>query len=187
MTDEEAGIVQQVRQRASRVWQGSVRWLAGNVRLVTIALLVTAVLLAGGLLTLWRVAGYQRDSQAAGQDALVAAREAAVAMLSYDYRTVDGQLAKASELVTGPFQGEFRNVTSTLVAPAAKQKQVSTHAQVVAASVVAAAPGQVTTLLFLNQTTQGAGLPAPSISGSRVRLSMTEVAGRWLVAAMTPV
>ncbi|HWN36013.1 MAG TPA: hypothetical protein VNP03_24890 [Pseudonocardia sp.] len=162
-------------------------WLAGNARQVGVALLVTAVLLAGGSVVLWRAADGQRATQAGGQDALAASRRAAVALLSYDSRTVDAQLAAASDLITGPFQADFRNVASTLVAPAAKQKQVSTHAQVVAAAVVTAAPREVTTLLYLNQTTQSAGSPAPSISGSRVRLTMTEVAGRWLVSAMTPV
>jgi len=175
------------RQRASRAWQGSMRWLAGNVRPVVVALLVTAVLLAGGAVALWRVADGQRATEAGGQDALAAARRAAVALLSYDGRTVDAQLAAASDLITGPFQADFRTVASTLVAPAATQKQVSTHAQVVAAAVVTAAPGEVTTLLYLNQTTQSAASPAPTISGSRVRLTMTEVAGRWLVSAMTPV
>ena len=187
MSDEEAGIVRQARQRASRVWQGSMRWLAGNVRPVVVALLVTAVLLAGGAVALWRVADGQRATEAGGQDALAAARRAAVALLSYDGRTVDAQLAAGSDLITGPFQADFRTVASTLVAPAATQKQVSTHAQVVAAAVVTAAPGEVTTLLYLNQTTQSAASPAPTISGSRVRLTMTEVAGRWLVSAMTPV
>ncbi|HEX4360586.1 MAG TPA: hypothetical protein VH141_23845 [Pseudonocardia sp.] len=162
-------------------------WLAGNARQVMIALLVTAVLLAGGAVALWRAADAQRDTEAGGQDALAASRRAVVAMLSYDSRTVDAQLAEASDLITGPFQVDFRNVASTLVAPAAKQKQVSTHAQVVAAAVVTAAPHEVTTLVYLNQTTESAASPAPSISGSRVRLTMTEVAGRWLVSAMTPV
>ena len=173
-----------------RAWAGRhglPGWLAGNARQVGIALLVTAVLLAGGAVALWRVADGQRATEAGGQDALAAARRAAVAMLSYDGRTVEAQLAAASEEITGPFQADFRNVASTQVAPAAKQKQVSTHAQVVAAAVVTAAPGEVTTLLYLNQTTQSAASPAPTISGSRVRLTMTEVAGRWLVSAMTPV
>lgn len=173
-----------------RAWaarSGLPGWLAANTRQVGIALLVTAVLLAGGAVALWRVADGQRATEAGRQDALAAARRAAVALLSYDGRTVDAQLATASDLITGPFQADFRNVASTLVAPAAKRKQVSTHAQVVAAAVVAAAPGEVTTLLYLNQTTQSAASPAPTISGSRVRLTMTEVAGRWLVSAMTPV
>jgi Mce-associated membrane protein len=135
---------------------------------------------------LWRVADGQRDTEAGGQDALAAARRAAVALLSYDSRTVDTQLATASDLITGPFQADFRTVTSTQVAPAAKERQVSTHAQVVAAAVVTAAPREVTTLLYLNQITESASSPAPTISGSRVRLTMTEVAGRWLVSAMTP-
>jgi Mce-associated membrane protein len=169
------------------IGRSPVAFVAAHTRLVLIALGAAAVVLAGALAALLYVAVQQRDSTAAGQQALEVARTAAVSLLSYEHQSVDVELAEASEQLTGPFQADFRSLTTSQVVPAAKQRQVDTHAQVVAASVVNVTREHVTVLLFLNQSTQGAGLPAPTISGSRVRMTLDKVADRWLVSGMTPV
>lgn len=161
--------------------------VGGHARPVLVALGTAAVVLAGALGALLYAAAQQRDSTAAGQQALEVARAAAVSLLSYEHQSVDTELAAASEQLTGPFRADFRSLTTSQVVPTAKQRQVDTQAQVVAASVVTATPEHVTVLLFLNQSTQGAGLPAPTISGSRARMTLDKVTDRWLVSGMTPV
>jgi len=112
--------------------------------------------------TLWRVAGISRQP-GRWTGCVVAAREAAVAMLSYDTAPWT-PVAKASDLVTGPFQ--VSSGRDQQLVPAAKQKRVSRTRRWWPRRWWPR-PRPVTTLLFVNQTTQAPGCPRRSISGSR--------------------
>ncbi len=165
-------------------------WLiAGGYVLLILVLLVTVAVLLAQRTTGWPLHP-QLTSHAVEQartDAVRSGSEDAVALLSYDYRTVDDELKKARENITGPFLDDYTKLTTTVVAPAARDQSITTKAVVVGAAVESASPTHVVTLLFINQTTTTKSAPEPSQSGSRVTLAMDKVGDRWLVSALTPV
>ncbi len=163
--------------------------LGGGYALVVVALLVVI-----GLLAAQRYTGLPFHPEtkshaldAARVDAVRAADDSAITLLSYDYHTVDDELKKARENLTGSFLDDYTKLTTTVVAPAARDQTIATKAVVVGSAVVSAELTRVVTLLFINQTTTTKTAPEPSQSGSRVTLTMDKVGDRWMVSALTPV
>ncbi|WP_241249394.1 hypothetical protein [Rhodococcus sp. X156] len=158
------------------------------------ALVVVALAVVVGVLLTQRTTGWPLHPQLkttaleqARTEAVQAASDSAVALLSYDHTTVDDELRNAAERTTGSFRDDYTKVTTATVVPAAKQKAVTTRATVVGAAASTASPDKVDALVYLNQSTTTQDAPDPSMSGSRLVLTMEKVDGRWLVAAMTPV
>lgn len=117
-------------------------------------------------------------------DALAAARSHAQVILSYDYRTLDADFAKAQAALTGKFKKDYARTTSTVVRPSAEQYKVVVKAEVTAASVVRATDHQVVTLLFVDQTTTSTRLEGPKVDLNRVRMTLVEKDGKWLVSEL---
>lgn len=158
------------------------------------AAVVLALVVAIGVLLVQNTTGWplhpKLTSDAVDQartDGLRAANDDVVALLSYDFNTVDDALKKARETLTGPFLDDYTKLTTTVVAPAAKDQNITTKATVVGSAVVSAEPTHVVALLFINQSTTTKTAPEPSSSGSRVTLTMDKVGDRWLVSALSPV
>lgn len=144
------------------------------------------VLALAAAVTWWQVWQGDRVRQAR-DEALAVARDQVVAMLSYDAATVDADLAKAGEGLTGTFRQEFTSLAAQVVAPAAHEQQVTTRASVSSAGVSESTADRVVALMFVNQTTQSAGSQAPVIGGSRLTVTLERVDGRWLVSGVRPV
>ncbi|MGZ4533683.1 MAG: twin-arginine translocation pathway signal [Mycobacteriaceae bacterium] len=158
------------------------------------AAVVLALVVAVGVLLVLNTTGWplhpKLTSDAVDQartDGLRAANDDVVALLSYDFKTVDDELKKARESLTGPFLDDYTKLTTTVVAPAAKDQNITTKATVVGSAVVSAEPTHVVALLFINQSTTTKTAPEASSSGSRVTLTMDKVGDRWLVSALSPV
>lgn len=135
---------------------------------------------------------YQRvdqasDVDAARQSAMDAARTGLPRLLSYDYHTLDKDLAGARAGTTGAFRDQFAELTTKVVAPAAQQQQIVTKTTVTGASVVSADPDRVVLLVFLDQVTQTKADPSSRIDGARVRVTLQRQDGQWLVSELTPV
>lgn len=127
-----------------------------------------------------------RESDAARAESVQAAKDSAVALLSYKPDTVEQQLTAARERLTGDFRDEYSDLTNDIVIPGARQKQISAVASVPAAASVSADPGSAVVLLFINQTvTVGAG--APTDTASSVRVTLDKVDDRWLISQFEPV
>jgi Mce-associated membrane protein len=150
---------------------------AGLVAVVVAALAVGGVLLVG-----------QRDhgaAQRSGQQALAAARSAAVTVLSYDYRHLDADFAAASALTAQPFTAEYQRTTTKAVRPVATTNAAVVKARVSAAGVVRATPDRVVVLAFVDQTTSSNRLQRPQVDQNRVELTMVRGSGGdWLVAGV---
>lgn len=154
-----------------------------------LAVLVVVGVVAGTLLA----SAYRHgdSTQRARTQALSAARTAAPAILSYDYRHLDRDFAAALSHLTGPFRDEYRRTTSTVVAPTAKEYHGVVKATVAqpaggeqAASVVSASPGKVVVLLFMNQVTTSTRLDTPRLDLNRVRMTLTHTADGWKISAV---
>ncbi|MDQ1626592.1 MAG: Mce-associated rane protein [Actinomycetota bacterium] len=119
--------------------------------------------------------------EAAREQALAAATQDAVVLLSYDYRHLDADFARARQLLTGRFRSDYV-ATTRVIRPTATRYKAVVRAEVAASSVVRARSEQVVVLLFVNQTTTSTRLEGPKVDLNRVRLRMARVDGKWLVS-----
>ena len=127
-----------------------------------------------------------RESQAAGAQAVQAASEGAVALLSYRAETVDRDLTEGRNRLTGNFRDAYTSLTHDVVIPGAKQKQISAVATVPAAALESATADHAVVLLAVDQTVI-IGTEAPSATASSVRVTLDRVDGRWLISGFDPV
>lgn len=131
-------------------------------------------------------AGSSDDLEAAGTESVQAAREDAVALLSYRSGSVDQDLAAARERLTGEFKDAYTELTRQVVIPGAKEKHISSVAKATAAASVSVTTSHAVALVFVDQTvTIGDG--APTDTKPVVRMTLDKVNGRWLVSRFDPV
>ncbi len=163
--------------------------LRQRVKVVPVVLVL--LLLLSGALTAWLyVAQYSRDTQtdtAAAQSAIDAARDGTVALLSYKPDTLNQDFAAAKSHLTGDFLNYYDQFTKQVVTPAAKEKQLTTTAQVVGAAASELQPNSAVVLLFVNQATVSKDRPDPAMASSSVLVSLTKVHGTWLITKFQPV
>ncbi|WP_433709325.1 hypothetical protein ACQP2U_22710 [Nocardia sp. CA-084685] len=120
-----------------------------------------------------------------------AARESAQSripkVLSYDFNTIDTEFPAVAQNLTGKFRDDYAKLGTSVIIPAAHRDSIVTKATIVGASVVFADSDKVTLLLFLNQETTSTKYQGPRLDGSRIRVTMADAAGTWLISDMTPV
>jgi len=117
-------------------------------------------------------------------DALAAARAHAQTILSFDHRTLDADCARAGRVLARTFKSEYGETTDTVVRPSAEQYKVVVKAEVTAASVVRASENRVVVLLYVDQTTTSTRLEGPKVDLNRVRMTLVENDGNWLVSEL---
>jgi Mce-associated membrane protein len=152
--------------------------------------LVLLLLLSGALATWLYVVQYRPDEQtdtAAAQTAINAARDGTVALLSYKPDTLNQDFAAAKSHLTGDFLNYYDQFTKEIVTPAAKEKALTTTAQVVGAAATELQPNSAVVLLFVNQATTSKERPDPAMASSSVLVSLTKVHGTWLITKFQPV
>jgi Mce-associated membrane protein len=142
---------------------------------VTLALVLTAALVA------MRARGADR-TETARSAAQAAAESDAVDLLSYDYRHLDRDFARARSHLTGKFAADYTTTTNRTVRPLAPQVHAVVKATVASSSVVQASQNHVVVLLFVNQTTTSTRLDAPRTDLNRVRITMARVGSGWKVS-----
>jgi len=163
----------------------------GNSRssLPTVAVVLTAVVAVLAVVVGWLAYGRIHDSavERARVEARAAAEAEVVAMLEYDFATVDEQAEAAVAGLTPDFATEYMNLMTNVVAPGAKEKSITVQVSVQGSSVVSADADNAVMLLYLNQITTSSDRPEAASSGSRVRVEMQKDGDRWLVDRLTPV
>ena len=163
--------------------------LRGRVPVVPLVLVL--LLLVSGALAAWLyVDQYRPDEQtdaAAAQTAVDAARDGTVALLSYKPDTLNQDFAAAKSHLTGDFLNYYDQFTRQIVTPAAKEKALTTTAQVVGAAASELHPNSAVVLLFVNQATTSKDRPDPAMASSSVLVSLTKVHGKWLITKFQPV
>lgn len=161
--------------------------LALRGRAIAQAGMATAVLLmaaTAGYLK-WQD-GSIRDTEVAGSEAVTAAREGAVALLSYERETVESDLDDARSRLTGEFLDAYTALTREVVIPGSKRNDVSAVASVPAAAPSSMSGSRATVLLFINQSVV-VGKDAPASTASSVRVTLDKVDGKWLISGFDPV
>jgi Mce-associated membrane protein len=152
--------------------------------------LVLALLAAGGLAAWLYWFQYRPDDQtdaAVSQSVVNAARDGTVALLSYKPDTLNQDFAAAKSHLTGDFLNYYDQFTKQIVTPAAKEKAVTTTAQVVGAAPSELHPNSAVVLVFVNQVTTSKERPDPAMASSSVLVSLTKVHGAWLITKFDPV
>jgi Mce-associated membrane protein len=149
-------------------------------RLVTVALVLAILLVGGATFAAWRSGqlGQQRDE--AARDSLSAARAAATAIFSYDYKGFDAAVSNGKSFTTGAFTTEYAQTTATLKELALSEKAV-VRAEVSAAGVVDVAPDQVEVLLYVNQYRTNVNIQGEKVDQNRVVLTMVRTPQGWKV------
>ena len=128
----------------------------------------------------------RRDADTARSQAMAAAKDSTVALLSYKPDTVEKDLGAARDRLTGTFLDAYTQLVNTVVIPGAKEKKISALATVPAAAPVSAKTDHAVVLLFVDQTVT-VGADAPTNTTSSVRVTLDKVGGRWLISAFDPI
>jgi Mce-associated membrane protein len=159
----------------------------GWLRPLTLGVLPAVIVLlsVGAGLLAWQDRSH-RAVETARLESVQAASDATVAILSYKPDTVEQDLRKASDRLTGSFLESFTDLVNTVVIPGAREKKISAAAQVSAAASVSATADRAVVLVFVNQAVTVEG-GAPSGTASSVRVTLDKVDDRWLVSAFDPV
>jgi len=127
-----------------------------------------------------------RQAQTASAQAIHAATESTIAVLSYQPDTADKDLTAARDRLTGAFRDDYTKLINDIVIPGAKQKHISALANIPAAATVSTTENHAVVLVFVNQTvTVGDGVPTNTASS--VRITLDKVQDRWLISQFDPV
>ncbi|GAA2447101.1 hypothetical protein GCM10010191_75360 [Actinomadura vinacea] len=145
---------------------------------------LVAVLAATGVGWMWMKKSEMDATETATRQATYAATQAAQSISSYDYRTVDADMRKATAYATGGFRKQFETQAER-VRTLAPQQQAMVTGTAVKTAVEDISPESGTVLVFLNQQTvknseKGEAQRLPS--QFTLRLAMTKVGDRWLVS-----
>lgn len=174
-SEEKVSLPQRIARRAGRVPSG---W-----RIATVAVLTLLVAGSGAAAGIWDTQAANATATQQERDAAAAAAKAEIPqILSYDYRTLSADLARARADTAGEFSAQFDQLASQLIEPNAPKQQTVTKAVVPAAAAMDSSGDQVTVLVFVQQSTTNKQQPKPQVSAGQLRLTMQKVNGRWLVS-----
>ncbi len=148
--------------------------------MITLALAAVAGLLFQRSQDATEVNSYYRPTSAP----LNAVRTAAQVLFSYDYKTLDKNFADGARLSTGEFRAEYAKTTGQVVRQVATQYKAVVAAETVSAGISRAEPGEVTAVVFVNQSTQSTRVEGTKVDQSRVLMTVVERDGRWLVSSV---
>jgi Mce-associated membrane protein len=150
--------------------------------------LVVAALAAVSLLAVVTVRlsdHYSRNSDA--NAALAAATSNVATVLSYNYKSLAADFAKAESALTPSFRKTYETTTAKAVEPlAAKYHAVST-AQVTSGGVISTGAARAQVVVFVSQQVTNTQLTAPRLDRSRIVVDLRRSNGRWLIDKLTPV
>jgi Mce-associated membrane protein len=118
------------------------------------------------------------------RDAQVAAEKAAVAILAYDYRDLEGSRDAALPYLTDDYREKYDQLFEVLQENAPNTKTI-VRAELVASAVGLVGEDRIQVLVFVNRPTLNAELTEPEVYKDQATLTMVEVDGEWLVDNMT--
>ena len=119
--------------------------------------------------------------------ALSAATTDVGTVLSYDYRHLDRDFARAEALLTPTFRKQYLDTTEKGVRPlAGKYKAIST-AQVTSAGLVDGSRDKAVVLVFVSQTATNSQLTAPRLDRARIKATLVRGGDGWLIANLEPI
>jgi Mce-associated membrane protein len=122
-----------------------------------------------------------RDLDAARSQSVAAARDSAIAVLTFRFDTVDSDVAATREKLTGKFLTSYTQQTQDERIPSAKLRHEVATATVSGAAPESVTPNKAVVLLFVDQTVK-VGDSAPVASEYDVQVTLDKVGERWLIS-----
>jgi len=163
--------------------------LVPTMRKIAPVVLVSLLLISGGVATWLYFKWYRPDQQtdAAAAHAVVrAASDGTVAVLSYSSDSLDKDFANARSHLAGDFLSYYNQFSQASVAPIAKQKSMKTTARVTEAAVSELHPDSAVVMVFVDQSTTTKDSPQTSLAASSVLVHMNRINGSWKITGFTP-
>lgn len=143
-------------------------------------LLISTIGFAAGLFYFQYHPDRQTD-KAAAHEAIRAASEGAVALLSYSPDSLTRDFENAKWRLTENYQSYYNQFTAKIVAPAAQRGQIATTARVIRAAVSELDRNSAVVLMFIEQKTSSKEKPEPLKTTNSVRVTLLKVKGHWLI------
>lgn len=161
-------------RRPSSSGRGVPGWLLAGLAIVAVALVGACV---------WAVqTAPPTDAEVADAtaDAQAAAERAIVAVVSYDYRSLDDDQANASDHMTDDYRKDYEALFEVIGQNAPETKTVLST-EVVASSITRAGDDRVQVFMFINNATLRADITEPEVQRNQVTVTMEKVGDEWLV------
>lgn len=160
----------------------------GRVLPIVLAALCVVAAVVVGLLSWQAIAASQ--AKTASDQALDAARTRSVFVLSYAPATVDSDIAKAREQLSGTFAVQFDQLVNSVVLPATKQQGLASKVDVTHAALIEPLPDPLDhadVLLFMHQVVSSTNQP-PQEGTIQVKVTVTKTPdGQWLISSLQPI
>jgi Mce-associated membrane protein len=161
--------------------RGLARWRP----IVATAFVIATIAVAAGLFFFQYRPAHRIDDSATRQ-AVQAASDGAVAVVSYSYDNLDHDIARAKSLSTGEFLSYYSKFSQDFIAPAARKGHLKATAKVLRAGAIELHPDSAVVLVFMNQNTASKEKPEPLTTASSVVVTLTKVNGSWLISKLDP-
>lgn len=156
--------------------RGLARW---RPILLTILLVAATGFAAGYYYDVYR-ADLQTDA-ASSHQAVKAASDGAVALLSYSPDTLTRDFNNAKSRVTDDYLAYYLQFAERIVGKSAMEGQVTTTATVVKAAASEMHPNSAVVLVFLKLKTTSKDKPDPVVTSNSLKVALTKVNDRWLI------
>ncbi|TIC79943.1 J domain-containing protein [Nocardioides sp. GY 10127] len=165
-------------------------WVPSGWLLAAVALL--AALCVGGTAAVAAqphhrvIQGDAGTVEADAAEAQAAAERAVGPILSYDYRTMDEDAARARTFLTDSYvEDSYDPLFAVLEENAPKTKTVVGPVDVVDSGIVRVGDGRVQVLVLCNRQRTNAQVTTPDVFQDQLTLTMVETDGEWLVDDIT--
>ncbi|MEO5653049.1 MAG: hypothetical protein ABIN79_03900 [Marmoricola sp.] len=163
--------------------------MLASARLMKVLVALCLVLAIAAGLAWWRAANPAEGAAPNGVITSSGARDAGMQaatkltqqVLSYDWKTLDKDVAAAEKVLAPSFRAEYAKTMSGVKAQSIKN-QVKLTASVVATSIVSATDEKVVALVFVNQLTTAKGTENQRLDQNRVLVTLSRNQGEWRVS-----
>ncbi len=183
-TEPAGGTTPSAQETAPREGAGPSWPVIAAIGAVALLLVVAAAVLGLGTWSYPEVRE-QDKVDAATRTAPATAERAAVAILSYDYKSLDADKKAAERYLTPSFEKKYAK-SMKLVDQNAPRLHAKVEAEVKGSGVSHADPDRVNVLVYVNQTTVStANGGQPQLALNRAMFSMVRQGDRWLVDDIT--
>ncbi|WP_239655055.1 hypothetical protein [Mycobacterium riyadhense] len=170
------------RPPRTAVIEGWMHWCVAYWRPILVTTLVIGALGLVGGTYFYRYSPDRRIGDAAAQQAIRAAADGTVAMLSYSPESLDQDFARARLYLTGDLLADYTKSSEQIIGPAAKAKQMAASAKVVRAAVSELHQNLAVVLVFVNQSTITNDEPQATVTDSSALVTLAKINGSWLIA-----
>jgi Mce-associated membrane protein len=154
-------------------------------RLIVAGLCVLLVAALAGAGLVGRDLRDKRQIESAHQQALAAARQAAVDLISISASSVDKDIERITAAATGDFQDEFARGAAQ-VRSAVVTNKVSSQGTVLRTGLVSGDTRNAVVLVAIDATIKNKAAPDGKLSHYRIRVNLTrnQQSGQWLVSQL---